>query len=197
MHMFVVPGVALLAAMSPGPDFMIVSQYALGNQRRNALLATLGVGTGLVFHISYCLLGIAAMIAHSPILLKCIQYFGAAYLMYLGLTSFFRPHSLKAQNHSQPSKKAFISGFLTNFLNPKCTLFMLSIFTFVIKPSTPLSLEMMYSLEIILITIGWFAITAYILTTPTLQTLLKHVHAKIHLVTGCALMVLSLVILLE
>lgn len=51
--------VNLLGAVSPGSDFAIVVHYGLRGSRRNALLATLGIGAALVVHILYCILALS------------------------------------------------------------------------------------------------------------------------------------------
>ena len=49
--------------MSPGPDFVFISQQALGQGRRIGLISSLGVALGLGVHIAYSVLGMAALIA--------------------------------------------------------------------------------------------------------------------------------------
>lgn len=80
----VITTVHLLAAASPGPDFVLVSQQTLSKGRRTGLLCSLGITLGLAVHIIYSVLGLATIIAHSQALLTAIKWLGGGYLMYLG-----------------------------------------------------------------------------------------------------------------
>lgn len=79
-----ITGVHLLAAASPGPDFVLVSQQTLSKGRRTGLICSLGITFGLGIHIIYSVLGLATVIAHSQPLLTAIKWLGGGYLMYLG-----------------------------------------------------------------------------------------------------------------
>ncbi|MEK6199972.1 MAG: LysE family transporter [Psychrobacter sp.] len=79
-----ITSVHLLAAASPGPDFVLVSQQTLAKGRRTGLICSLGITLGLAVHIIYSVLGLATVIAHSKPLLTAIKWLGGSYLIYLG-----------------------------------------------------------------------------------------------------------------
>ncbi|WP_296242926.1 MULTISPECIES: LysE family translocator [unclassified Psychrobacter] len=79
-----ITSVHLLAAASPGPDFVLVSQQTLAKGRRTGLICSLGITLGLAVHILYSVLGLATVIAHSQPLLTAIKWLGGGYLIYLG-----------------------------------------------------------------------------------------------------------------
>ena len=58
------------------------------------------------------------------------------------------------------SRGAFVSGFVTNGLNPKATLFFLSLFTVVINPHTPLAVQAGYGVYLAFATAIWFCLVA-------------------------------------
>lgn len=62
-----ITGIHLLAAASPGPDFIFVSQQTLSLGRTAGLVCALGVGValGLGIHIAYSVLGMAVLIAQA------------------------------------------------------------------------------------------------------------------------------------
>lgn len=82
--LLLITSVHLLAAASPGPDFVLVSQQTLSKGRRTGLVCSLGITLGLAVHIMYSVLGLATLIAHSQPLLTAIKWLGGGYLMYLG-----------------------------------------------------------------------------------------------------------------
>lgn len=82
--LLLITSVHLLAAASPGPDFVLVSQQTLSKGRRTGLICSLGITLGLAVHIMYSVLGLATLIAHSQPLLTAIKWLGGGYLIYLG-----------------------------------------------------------------------------------------------------------------
>jgi len=79
-----ITSVHILAAASPGPDFVLVSQQTLAKGRRTCLICSVGITLGLSIHIIYSVLGLATLIAHSQPLLTAIKWLGGSYLIYLG-----------------------------------------------------------------------------------------------------------------
>jgi len=195
--------IVLLAAMSPGPDFFVVVKSALSRNRQSALLTSLGVSAAILVHVSYCVLGLAVVIAHSPVLLKAIQFTGSLYLITLGVQALReRPSQIvltpvTGQGNSNQKWQAFRDGFLTNLLNPKCTLFILSVFTLVINPSTPRIWQFGYGIEISLISLLWFGFLSLILTHFWVRHYLVKLQFGLTKLTGAILIFLGLFVLFE
>ena len=168
--------VGILGAMSPGPDFIVVSKNAIAHSRATGCFTTLGIATGILVHSTYCILGLAVIISHSLLLFSIIRYFGAAYLIYLGfkgLLSNKTEASAQSYQTSQLSNwQAFREGLLVNLLNPKCILYMLAIFTMVVKPHTAYWQQAIYGVELSVISIFWFCFLSFVLTH-------KHVKQRI------------------
>ena len=155
--------ITLLAAMSPGPDFAIITRYALTGSRKTAFLASLGIALALLIHVTYCALGVAIILVESPLLFQIVQGLGSCYLGYLGFMLLFssnKKSSAKAPN----SKQAFLSGFTCNLLNPKATLFIFGIFTQFVDETTPLILLIAYGLIIAGIHLAWFNSLIFLIT---------------------------------
>ncbi len=83
--LLLITSIHLLAAATPGPDFVLVSQQTLSNGKRGGLLCSLGIALGLSIHILYSSLGLAAIIANSSSALWAIKLLGGGYLIYLGI----------------------------------------------------------------------------------------------------------------
>ncbi len=154
--------VHLLAVASPGPDFAIVVRQSITYGRVTALWTSLGVGTGILLHVMYSLLGIGVVVSQSILAFTIMKFLGAAYLMYIGWKALrTRPGGsriLAGKAKDAPSlRKAFWTGFLTNGLNPKATLFFLSLFTVVIAPQTPIPVQLFYGIYMAFATALWFS----------------------------------------
>ncbi|MDP5137345.1 LysE family translocator [Rheinheimera baltica] len=164
--------VHLMAVASPGPDFAIVLRYAVRFGRQQALAASIGIGVAILLHITWSLVGIAVLIQTTPWLFKALSIAGASYLAYVGVMALkSQPPSVSEQptdesaNEKVPSaKRAFIAGFITNGLNPKATLFFLSLFAVIISPITPLMYKIGYGIYMSIATAAWFCMLSVVLT---------------------------------
>lgn len=163
---------ALLAAMSPGPDYVLVTRSALFHSRRAGYLTALGVTAGLAVHVSYALIGFTAVIKESPTLYSIIQYLGAFYLTYLGIRLLLEARSvssLAAKDVKLKSTSPFVAGFFCNLLNPKASLFILSLYTQFIEATSTIWTQIIIGLEIIFVTLGWFILLTSLYTHPRIR----------------------------
>ncbi|ROO25617.1 LysE family translocator [Salinisphaera japonica] len=159
-------------AISPGQDFALISRNALVHSRRAGVSASFGIAAAVWIHVAYCMTGVALLIVNFPSVYEVIRWIGAAYLIYLGIMSIIGASSGPAAEPggslSLSDRKAFVSGFWCNLLNPKMTLILLSIFTQVIKPTTSVTVRLLCGLIISLVHLAWFSALAYWLSTPRL-----------------------------
>lgn len=168
----------LLAVASPGPDFAIILRYAVRYGRQTAIWASLGIGTGILLHITYSLVGIGLLIKTTPWLFQALTVVAAGYLIYLGQGAIRAkaPATVAGEEEAssdQPRRcAAFLAGFITNGLNVKATLFFLSLFAVVISASTPLSYKVIYGLYMAVATAAWFCLLSVLLTRPPVRRLL-------------------------
>lgn len=165
--------VHFLAVASPGPDFAVVLRQAITQSRRNALLTAVGVGLGILVHVTYSLLGIGLLIQQSVMLFNVLKVIGALYLTWIAIQCLrSRPGSIQVSTEKGPAQsagKAFRLGFLTNTLNPKATLFFVSLFSVVISPGTPLDVQAFYGAYMAVATGAWFALVALFFTLPQVR----------------------------
>ncbi|MBN1499848.1 MAG: LysE family translocator [Spirochaetes bacterium] len=169
--------IALLAGISPGPDFFIVTRNSLGFGKKAGIASAAGIAAALLIHASYSIFGLTVIMNNYRLLFTIIQLSGACYLAYLGITaiiSLFR----KTKNTSSPEEKqmqvksiskAFTNGFLCNILNPKAYIFFLSIFSQFMSPSTPVWIEWMYGLEVVAVIGLWFVVLSLIISSAVFK----------------------------
>ncbi|HEY4665561.1 MAG TPA: LysE family transporter [Comamonas sp.] len=155
--------ITLLAVISPGPDFAMVSRNSLLMSRRSGVLTALGIGLGVLLHVSYTLIGVGLLIQQSMWLFNAIKLLGALYLIYLGckmLRTQGGDELVTAKVAPMSDLKALRIGFLTNALNPKTTVFIVSLFLQVVHPDTSLALQVGYGVFISVAHMAWFSIVA-------------------------------------
>ncbi len=167
--------VHLLAVISPGPDFVMITRNSLKYSRKTGFYSAIGLGLGIIIHVIYSLIGIGLIISQSILLFNAIKLLGAGYLIYLGyksLTSKSSNIDIKSRHIKMDISKikAIKIGFLTNVLNPKATLFFLSLFTLVINPNTPFFIKVFMGIEMSIVTFLWFAFVAYLVSHNIVKT---------------------------
>lgn len=162
--------VHLLAVASPGPDFAMVLRQSLVAGRKAAVWTSVGIGLGILVHVAYSLLGLGLVISQSIQLFGIIKLVGAGYLVYVGwksLRAVADTQIAAADSPAQcdyPVSRALRIGFLTNALNPKATLFFLSLFSVIVKPDTPWEFQLGYGLYMSVATGIWFSGLSLVLT---------------------------------
>lgn len=187
---FAVITITIFAVISPGPDFVMVSRNSLSLSRRAGILTALGIGMGVLVHVSYTLFGIGMLIRESPILFNILKLIGAAYLVWLGAKMLFSSKAegpVVANDTALSDLGAFRVGFLTNALNPKTTIFIVSLFMQIVQADTPLATRIAYGLFISLSHVVWFAIVSLFFGSPRIQKRIFGVHYWIDRVFGVLL----------
>lgn len=194
-----IASVHLLAVASPGPDFAIVLKHSISFGRRAAIITSIGVGVAILVHVAYSLLGIGILIKTTPVLFQVFSYVAAAYLLYLGWGAIRSPapKSLNAEEVGKPmqlisDKKAFMVGFLTNGLNPKATLFFLSVFAVAVSPDTPNAIKLGYGLYLAIATGIWFCVLSLFLSSKKITQFIGEKGYWFDRVMGVVLILLAI-----
>lgn len=188
--------IAIFMSISPGADFVMITKNSLLHQRRAGLYSALGISVAIWLHVTYCIAGLALIIANSVFLFSIIQYVGAAYLIFMGWKTFRATSNIAIETQQEGNSlsdiAAFRMGFITNALNPKTTLFFLSIFTQVVDSQTPLMIQVSYGVIISLAHLIWFSFVAICFTHPVMLTRFNDHKVLIERLVGCVLIVFGL-----
>ena len=164
--------ITLLACISPGPDFAMVSRNSLLLSRRAGVLTAVGIGLGVLVHVGYTLLGLGLVLQQTPWLFGALKLAGAAYLVYLGINMLRARAIVQQPGVSPPALSdwaALRTGFLTNALNPKTSIFIVSLFMGVVQPDTAPSVQRAYGLFIAGAHVVWFSVVALFFSTAKVR----------------------------
>jgi len=194
MILFVTAGIiALLAAMSPGPDFVLISRYCLGGSRRVGMGASFGISIGLSVHILLAIVGLTALLQSYPVAFGALKYLGAAYFAYLGIKILrSRGNSMEVDGIGGGWLEAFRAGFFCNVLNPKAALFILSFFSQVLGPNEGSLVKFAVGVELILVTLIWFVALVFLLTHEVIHAKMQKIQTGFTTVMGILLLGFSL-----
>lgn len=179
--------VDLLAAVSPGPNFVVVTQAAVSRTRRYAAAVVLGIVTANLIWCFAVVLGLSALFDLAPWLYGIIKFLGGAYLVYLGVC-LWRSNSQVTMNAGPSFQSslgaAYIRGLLTNLANPKSVVYFGSIFALFMKPDTPAWVQMMAVCIVIFNTVLWYGSVAALFSSSVVQRLYMRIQRPINRVTG-------------
>ena len=194
IELLAVATLTVLAVVSPGADFAMVTRNSLLHGRPAGLLASLGVALGVQLHVLYTMLGVGLVLRHSPQAMGAIRLAGAAYLVWVGWSTFrARPVSDAAGGALRITGwQAVRTGFLTNALNPKTTLFVLSVYTQVVGPGTPLAVQLGYGLFMSGAHLVWFSAVAVAFSQAGLRARLLLRQRQVNQAIGLVLLALGL-----
>ncbi len=138
-----------------GPNMIYIITRSTSQGRKAGLLSVLGVDTGTLVHTMAAAFGLSALLVSSALAFNIVKYVGAAYLIYLGLRTWFSKADLREAN-PEPASAArnYFQGVLTNVLNPKVALFFLAFLPQFVDPSRGSVAEQMLMLSVVFSFIG-------------------------------------------
>ncbi|WP_137297127.1 LysE family transporter [Psychromonas sp. SP041] len=188
--------ISVVMVISPGQDFAIITRNSLLYSRRSGVIGAFGIFCAIWLHVAYSLAGIALIISQTEVLYNLIKYAGAAYLIFLGIKCLLSKKDVEKSEGTLnksviTNAAAFRAGFISNALNPKTTLFFLSIFTQVVTPETPYSVQFLFGFIIAIAHLIWFCIVAFFFSSQRLANKIFSVKVWIERVMGVCLCLLA------
>ncbi|TSE06931.1 LysE family translocator [Aquimarina algiphila] len=135
---FILAGILL--NLTPGADTMYILGRSISQGKKSGIVSVLGISSGALLHCIFAALGLSLVLAKSAIAFNTVKYVGAAYLLYLGIKSLVSKSSQKVtitekNKVVQNYLKIYLSGVMTNLLNPKVALFFLAFLPQFIDPN--------------------------------------------------------------
>ncbi|WP_217214058.1 LysE family translocator [Streptomyces sp. AC550_RSS872] len=153
-------GVAAGLVAMPGADFTAVVRNALVS-RRAGIACALGIGAGLLVHVTLAVVGVAAVLAAMPALFRALQVVGGVYVLYLGVQTLRQRRAEVTEEREDSTGRPLRQGFVTNALNPKASLTFLSVLPQFVPAGAPaLPRTLLLALIVLAIALVWFQVVA-------------------------------------
>ena len=129
----------------PGPTVLLVVSYALGQGWRAAFPMAVGVALGDFTAMTLSMLGVGALLAASAGLFTALKWFGAAYLIWLGVKLWRAGGTLDAEPRTDRASAARMLGhaWLVTALNPKSITFFVAFLPQFLDPASSLLTQML------------------------------------------------------
>lgn len=198
-HLLAFAGVVLLAAMTPGPDFVIVTRNSAAGGRRAGLGTALGIAVGVFGWAIAAALGIAALLAASAVAFTVVKVVGAAYLLYLAfkalrsaVRSGDQPVAGTSNGREITLPAAFRQGLLTNLLNPKAGMFFVALMPQFLAADPGAGPALMLSTLAVLVVGVWFCVLATLVGALRPFFASERVRRTLDAMTGALLIALGL-----
>jgi len=128
-----------LLILMPGPIVTLVIANSLAHGMRTGIITAVGATTGSGVLLAVGGFGMAWALQILSEWFQWIRWFGAAYLIYLGIRQWRAAvHILNDTEADRgPPKVVFLHGFMVAVTNPKTILFYVAFFPQFIDPSAP------------------------------------------------------------
>ncbi|WP_017598919.1 LysE family translocator [Nocardiopsis lucentensis] len=180
-HMLVSAGVLAVLTMAPGPDMAVVARQAVSGGRGDGLRTVVGVAAGLLLWGLLAAVGLAALLAASATAFTVVRFAGAGYLVYLGIRTLLASRrSSVPEAVPEPAERSgnpWMSGAVTNALNPKIAVFYISLLPALAPPQmSPQAGMALLVLTHVVLTVAWLSGFVFLLdvarsffTRPTVR----------------------------
>lgn len=168
----------ITAVITPGANFLAVTQTALTRSRQAGVWVARGIITGSLIHVVAGLIGVAGIISQIPMLFATIRLLGALYFAYAGFKmlrtayrEFRQRQTLPAQQTSLTElqtledltpTQAYRRGLFTHLSNPASMLYYVSVFTGFVPLSASLSDKVLVTVGLLGTTTIWYSLVALI-----------------------------------
>jgi threonine/homoserine/homoserine lactone efflux protein len=168
-------GVAIAVVVIPGPDMALVARNVYRHGRAAGFATSLGICTGILGWAVAAALGVATLLATSSVAFTVLKLVGAAYLIYLGISTLRTREAVDAGPTGGaapiPWHRAWLQGLLSALLNPKLGVFFLTLLPQFIEAGQPAAGRML-QLAIVFDLIGLAWLLAYTAALDVVGSLL-------------------------
>jgi RhtB (resistance to homoserine/threonine) family protein len=185
-----VGGVVLIAAMAPGPDFLVVTRNAMVSGRRAGMAAAAGIAAGAAGWAVITSIGVAGLLAASAVAFTVVKLIGAAYLVLLGVRALIaaRRGGYAEMTTDGPARRsaaaAFRQGLFTNLLNPKVAVFFVALLPQFLPHSATAADTIALSATVVTVVLVWYILLATMVSAMRRLLTGPKVRRAIDAVTG-------------
>jgi threonine/homoserine/homoserine lactone efflux protein len=175
-------GATLALTLTPGPAVLFVVARSMDHGRRFGLLSVLGIGLGNAVHTGATALGLAALLASTPLAFTAVKVLGALYLIYLGVRRL-REHDGGLRDDLGRSggpdgglapRHVVRQAFTVAVLNPKTALFYLAFLPQFADPARGALPAQLLLLGAIFVLVAVITDSGYALVADRLAGFLRH-----------------------
>jgi threonine/homoserine/homoserine lactone efflux protein len=183
-------GVALVLAVTPGPDMALVLRNSVRGGRSAGLRTVAGISVGLIVWGLASAFGVAAVLAASSTVFTALKIAGGIYLVYLGVQTFRALRRNEPIERTNPARGSpFRQGLVTNVLNPKLAVFFTTLLPQFISADDPyFAKALLLAVLFVLIGLAWLVTYAFVVETITRS---RRFRTTVEAISGAVLVALG------
>ncbi len=130
-------------SLTPGPAVLLVLSQALSRGALKSVWSSFGILAANACYFLFSATSLGALLLTSYNVFFAIKWIGSAYLIWLGLKTFFSKSSVVSVNPAEDTRSSnsrlFLNGFVLQAANPKALLFFTALIPQFINPMTPIA----------------------------------------------------------
>jgi threonine/homoserine/homoserine lactone efflux protein len=202
-HLLAVASVWLVAAVTPGPNFLVAAQIAVARSRASGLAAVSGIAVATAVWGLCGLLGIQALFLATPWAYLGLKFAGAAYLVFTGIRLIVLADR-RAREQAPPTglttfsaKTAFRIGLVTSLANPNSALSVASLFAVALPPHPTAELGASAIALMVAISVAWYAAVVWLFAAGAVAGAYRKARRRIDRVAGGLLVLFGVRIALD
>jgi threonine/homoserine/homoserine lactone efflux protein len=158
----------LMAAISPGPSFVMALRTAASEGFRTAAALALGFGLGGVLWAAAAMAGLALLFEIVPLLFVGLKVIGGLFLVYIAVMMWRHAREPMTEGDMQAPRSAGAAvrlGFLTFATNPKPAIFFGAVFVGLVPADTSLAMRGALIVAIFANETLWYLLVARVFST--------------------------------
>lgn len=165
-QLLTVASIWLVAAVSPGPNFLLTAKIAVAQSRARGLAAVAGIALATAIWGICGLTGVQALFAAAPWAYLALKIGGAAYLVIMGLRLIINAADRAQQKAALATlptpARAFTIGLVTSLANPRSALSVASLFAAALPPDPSPQMGIATVVTMVAISATWYACVVYL-----------------------------------
>jgi threonine/homoserine/homoserine lactone efflux protein len=165
-----------LAAISPGPNFLLTVQMSLTRPRDVCFRAVAGISLGTFMWGAAGFLGVRSLFVAVPWVYVTLKVVGGMYLAWLGAKLLWKSRETRSNInsvvtglHEASEWESFKLGFFTNLSNPKTAVFVAGLFAATMPRGTSASDGLLAVSIMTIISFSWYSLVALFFTNKAIS----------------------------
>ncbi len=189
MFLLTVALIWTVAAVTPGPNFLVAVRCAVGGSRRIATAAVAGTLVGTAMWGIAGWLGITALFSAAPLAYAVLKIAGGIYIAFLGAKLLWKARRRRPQGSEDTDPVhglwwAFRLGLATNIANPKTAAFVASLFAAAMPPDPAWWQGLVAVVLMLVISASWYTIVVLSLTHRSVANAYRAARRGVDAATG-------------
>ena len=190
--------VHFVAAATPGPSTLLVTQTSITASRRAGLLTAFGTASATAAWSISAVLGLSLVLLNLAWLYDALKLAGGVYLIYVGIRMWREaplPLPLPSQGVAgvrASDARAYVNGLVTNLANPKSAFYYVSIFAVLLPPELPIWVRGASVAVVVAVSLTWYSVVATLLSAMPAQRAYARVKTWLDRVAGAVFIAFGL-----